>query len=91
MANSPLIPLERFLRSLQGTEVEVWGKLLRVEARVKSMTAEGWSALLEELGGRAAHPLHPAFTAQQTKAPPALPGRRKQVRAPIALPPRKVR
>ena len=67
----PLVSLERFLKSLKGTEDEIWGKLLRVEAKAKAMTVEAWKQFIAEIAARGAHPLHPDFNPDATKAPPA--------------------
>lgn len=71
-----MISLDRFLKQIKGTENEVWGKILRVEARAKVMTAEAWSLLLQEISGRPAHPSDPAFV-NKTAPKPAPNPRRK--------------
>lgn len=72
----PVLTLDKFLRTLRGTEKEVWGKLLRAEARAKAMTAEAWHELLAEIEKRPAHPADPAF--QQKVAPQPLPNPKKR-------------
>lgn len=74
------VSLDRFLRSLAGTEYAIWGKLLRAEAVAKTLTAEAWHAMIAEIATRPAHPADARFRPDATKARPAPANPRRKAR-----------